>query len=110
MKFKDINFSQRHGSKNTALGVCLPGGSWVNKSLFEEAWTRVCEGLPSPDSKELHTAKSMYGSEDWDRLNFGVRNALGRCVKYFVVQGMLHLKIANPTKKGTRKYIGILAG
>ena len=109
MKYQDIKFYERSGSKNAALGMHLPGGYWVSKSLFDEAWTRVFEGLPSPDCKELHTAKSMYGSKAWEELGFGARIALGRCVKYFVDREMLPLKIANPTKKGTRKYISIFA-
>lgn len=31
--------------------------------------------------------------------------ALGRCIKFFSVQGMLPLEVANPGKKGKRHYL-----
>jgi hypothetical protein len=104
MQFSEIQFTEHKWRYGTSLGFPI-AGHWVAKSTLIDAWNHVCKGIPSADSRAEHTAKSMYGEGEWKNLPFGRQLALGRCVKFFVDKGMLPLKISNPTKKGTRKYV-----
>ena len=104
MQFSDIKFIEHGGRYGSSKGFRIHG-YWVFQSTIEDSWYRVCKGLPSADCRAEHTAKSMYGEDDWIRLSFGMQLALGRSVKFFVDHEMLPLKVSNPTKKGARKYI-----
>lgn len=105
MNFDDINFGQRGGTYKPGLGYLLPGGYWVKKKYFEVAWKNASENLHKLDWKFSQTAESLCGKPCWLMQSFGERIALGRCIKYFVDHEMLPLRLANPGKKGKRKYL-----
>lgn len=104
MKFRDIKFDERGGSAKSGLGLFLPGRYWVSKKVFEVAWSQVRARFSALDWQVQHTAESILGETFWKPHKCGQRIALGRCVKYFVDHEMLPLRVANPTKKGKRKY------
>lgn len=105
MRFEDIDFQERSGSKAPGLGLLLPGNYWVHKSHFDEAWKLIHAANPALDWQGEQIAETLCADPDWKYRKCGIRIKLGRCVKYFVDQGMLPLKVANPGKKGKRKYI-----
>jgi hypothetical protein len=105
MKFEDITFSQRSRSGKSGLGLVLPGGYWVLKIVFEVAWSAVRPRWSTLDWRVPQTAETLCSDQIWKPRTCGERIALGRCVKYFVTQEMLPLRVANPNKKGKRKYV-----
>lgn len=105
MEFIDIPFCESGRKDRPGLGLYLPGGYWVGKTTFELAWHQVNKGLPATGCKVPHTARSMCGEEFWLDHKCGRQINFGRCIKYFVDHEMLPLKVANPTKKGSRKYV-----
>ena len=104
MKFEDIKFDERSGSAKSGPGLLLPGGYWVLKKYFEMAWTQVRANASGLDWRAQQTAESLLGETFWKPHKCGQRISLGRCVKYFVDQKMLPMRVANPGKKGKRKY------
>jgi hypothetical protein len=105
MKFKDISFDERGRFANSGPGLLLPGGYWVSKKIVELAWSQVRARFSALDWKVQQTAESLLGETFWKPRKCGQRIALGRCVKYFVDHEMLPLRVANPKKKGKRKYV-----
>lgn len=107
MEFSDINFYERSGAKTAGLGRHLPGGYWVQKAYFEITWRQVRAAIPALDwaSKPEQSAETLCGEAFWQaQKKGGPRLKLGRCVKYFVDHEMLALRVANPGKKGKRRY------
>ncbi len=105
MNFDDISYIERNGTKKSGPGLLLPGGYWVAKSTVVLAWVRVCEVLPRLPRDDKYCAETLCGVEFWKSHRCGKRIAFGRCIKYFVVHELLPLRVANPGKKGKRKYI-----
>jgi hypothetical protein len=103
MNFNDIDFYERGGTCKPVYGLHLYG-YWVEKTFFETAWTHALEQLPRLDWKVPQTSETICISTYWQAQQIGDRLRLGRCVKYFVDQGMLPLQVANPGKKGKKKY------
>ena len=103
MKFEVIAFYEEAGSGKHELGLHLKG-RWVPKKNFQTVWTGALEEIPKLDWTHLQTAETISGVPNWKKLPVGYRISLGRCLKFFVDEGMLPLRIANPGKKGTRKY------
>ena len=103
MVFEDIAFYERAGSSNHELGLYLKG-RWVPKKNFETVWAGALVEIPKLDWTRLQTAETISGVPGWKKLPVGYRISLGRCLIFFVEEEMLPLRIANPGKKGTRKY------
>jgi hypothetical protein len=104
MIFEDIAFYQQSGSKeNSEYGLHLKG-YWVQKIFFEEAWMQAQLNIPKLKWDKPQTVVAICGDKNWKSRKVGVRIRIGRCLKYFVGEGMLPLCIANPNKKGSRKY------
>ena len=82
-----------------------PGGYWVPKRYFELMWESALKQLPILDWSKDQTAETLFGGKErWLSHKVGGRIALGRCLKYFADNEMLPIKVANPKKKGKRKY------
>ena len=104
MKYSDINFTEHSWHYGTSLGFPVRG-YWVTKDLFDLMWRKANREIPKLDWSKQQTVVTIFGGKDeWQQLSFGQRIALGRCLKYFADQGMLPIRVANPGKKGTRKY------
>ena len=105
MKFSDIKFTEQGGRNGSSLGLNA-GGYWVAKVRFEEMWPRAKAAMQTLNWSKPQTVVTIFGDkEDWNSHPFGARIALGRCLKYFAAHDMLPIRVANPTKKGTRKYV-----
>lgn len=105
MKFSDIKFIEHSSRYGASVGVNA-GGYWVAKYLFEEMWPRAEAAMQTHDWSKPQTVVTIFGDKEaWDSHSFGARIALGRCLKYFADHEMLPIRVANPTKKGTRKYL-----
>lgn len=100
MKVNDINFYEREGY---GIGLHVRG-CWVGKLTFEIMWHRASISVHQVDWPELQTTESLYGKKDWRDVEFKRRLSLGRCLRFFSDHEMLPIEIANPTKKGKRKY------
>lgn len=85
-------------------GVTMPGGYWVDEDLVRTAWRLFWRGVHGLDPARSHPAEGLYGHEAWDRHHRRDRLKLGRCFKYFAVNQVLPITLANPDKKGKRKY------
>lgn len=107
MKFRDINFYDHSGSDRSGPGLYLPGGYWVPRSDFVLVWNQVRKGLPPVGCTDERTTKSMCGVEFWSPLKCGKKLAIGRCVKFFVANKILPLKLANRGKGASRKYVRV---
>jgi hypothetical protein len=106
MEFEDIEFEERQRGGKAEMGKVLPGGYWVAKWCFVEAWARSRATLPMLDLKRKQSTQSLCNDPGWTLKTLRVRYAFGRCIKYFVKHGMLPLYETNPGKKGPRRYLG----
>ena len=104
MRFEDINFFQRGGSHPPSFGLYTPGGFWVEKSYFVNAWTMIWAACPACVWQDVQTTEALCADANWKDRKHTPRNKFGRCVKYFVVHEMLDLEEANEGKGGPRKY------
>ena len=107
MEFEDIEYEERMGRYGPYFGLYMPGRYWVGKKYIEAAWIQVNQGLPLPGCRDKHTARMMCGDEFWLKYEFPEQLKLGRCVKFYVVNEMLPLRLANKGKGGSRQYIRI---
>ena len=86
------------------------GRPWVFKWIFELTWQRICSAIGDADWSVKQSSKSLFGDQvEWGNINHGIRQAIGRCLRYFVDQGMLPLRVLNPDATGT-KYYGLIGG
>jgi len=106
MKFEDIAFYERGGSDKPGLGRHLRG-YWVDKKWFEIAWTTASMNFPKLDWAVPQTTETICGEACWKAHWLVDRFRLGRCVRYFSDEEMLPIQVANPKKKGKRKYVRI---
>lgn len=105
MNFSDIEFIENGGRYGSPLGLNVRG-YWVQKCLFDLMWQRASETLPTLDFSKKQTIVTIFGDRElWVSQKFGVRIALGRCLKYFADHGLLPIRVANLNKKGTRRYV-----
>ena len=105
MQFSDIQFIEHGGRYGSSLGLNA-GGYWVAKLRFEQMWQRANATIQELNWSEPQTVVTIYGDkEDWLSYKVGARIALGRCLKHFADHDMLPIRVANPNKKGTRKYV-----
>ena len=103
MFFENIAFYERGGSDKPGLGQHLRG-YWVGKKWFEIAWTNASVEFSKLDWAKPQTTESLCGEACWKANGFGNRLRLGRCIRYFADEGILPIQVANPGKKGKRKY------
>jgi hypothetical protein len=107
MEFKEIKFEMHMSRYWHELALLLSGKYWVPKSDVLLAWNHFSKaGLPE-DYRTQVDAQILFGEPEavWKAMKVGKRIALGRCLKYFVDNGMLPLRLANPGKKGKKKYV-----
>lgn len=102
-RFAVTKFETRQGKGGPVVGLQL-GRNFVFKELFETAGKRFCLTIVGADWTKPQTAKSLFNDPGWDRLSFGRRIAIGRCLRYFVDQEFLLLGLLNPESTGTKKY------
>ena len=107
MRFEDIDFSDHCWFVTRGPGLVMPGGYWVPKADFVLGWNQVRNGLPPVGSTCAYTTKEMCDDEFWQSIKIGKKLAIGRCVRFFVTNKMLPLKLTNPKKRGSRKYVRI---
>lgn len=103
MKFEDIAFYERTGSDKPGFGRHLRG-YWVDKKWFEVAWTNASVNFHKLDWTKEQTTETICGEACWKTSGLGTHLKLGRCVRYFADEGMLPIRVANPGKKGKKKY------
>lgn len=82
----------------------MPGGYWVSRALIAESFRMFWRCVPKLKPTRKHTARQMCSDPGWAERPRGQRLAIGRCFKYFEVHGVLPITLANPGKRGTRKY------
>ncbi len=104
--FKAMRYSKRSVKNGPGTGLDL-GRHWVFEEQFRAAWARLCAGLATADWSKPQTARSLYNDPDWESMKFGVRIAIGRCLRFFVKREMLPLKVINPQATGTKLYMPI---
>ena len=103
MKFEDIDYYECIRFGKTAIGQHLHG-YWVSKSDFKLMWQYASVAMHQVDWSVPQSAETLYGKARWLDLKVGKRIALGRCLKYFAENDVLPVRVANPKKKGKRKY------
>ena len=105
MEFSDISFTEHGGRYGSTLGFLAPGGYFVFMRTAKLMLQRANEELPKLDWSQQQTAETIFGGKvRWLAHNVGARIALGRSLKYFADHEMLPLEVANPRKRGKRKY------
>ena len=102
--FDSIRYKKFQGKNGPAIGIKL-GKPLVFKWIFQQAWKSFVENIETVDWHVKQSSKSLFGdAAKWDKLAFGVRQAIGRCLRYFVDHGMLPLRVLNPDATGTKYY------
>lgn len=101
--FSDIPFTSRSGQQDQ-LGRLMPGGYWVEQQMFEVAWFQAIESIDLLVPGKRYSAEDVCNPALWGRLWRSEAIMLGRCLKYFVVNGLLPLIEANAGKRGKRMY------
>ena len=99
-----IRFSECCASKQAGLGLEIRG-YWVQKSVFELAQKLINATFTTLTWNKPLQVKNICADPDWGSWPWGLRFKLGRCLKYFVEEGMLPLTIVNPGKGGPRRYM-----
>jgi len=107
MKFENIKFCDRSRGTRTEVGLVLSGRYWVQKEYFDLAWRLAPAGYRAVDWQKPQTAETLCDDTSWGELTVSARRKLGRCIKFFAEMGMLPIKVANPGKKGKRKYVQV---
>lgn len=102
--FMALRFAKRSGKKGPSTGLDL-GRHWVFEGQIRTAWERIRAGLATADWSRPQTAESLFNDPNWKSMKFGVRIAIGRCLRFFVNHGMLPLKVINPYSTGTKQYM-----
>ena len=86
------------------------GRPWVFKWIFQTAWEKFSTAIASANWSVKQSSKSLFGDEaGWKKYGEGTRQAIGRCLRYFVDHGLLPLRVLNPDATGT-KYYGLIGG
>lgn len=104
MSFDGIDFCESGRRDRPGLGLYVRG-YWVGKTTMEMAWKQVAANLAALNLGEKQTAETLCGKAFWQEQNCSKRLSLGRCVKFLVDQEFIPLQVANPGKKGKRKYV-----
>ena len=103
-RFDAMKFESFVGRKGSGVGKRL-GHHWVFSWQFQTTWEKVCKGISAADWTKKQTAKSLFNDpEIWSAMKHGIRHAIGRCLRYFVDNGMLPLYVINPKSTGTKYY------
>lgn len=102
-RFAVTKFETRQGKGGPMDGLQL-GRNFVFKDIVETGWQTFRTAIEGADWTKPQTAKSLFNDPNWDRLSFGRRIAIGRCLRYFVDHEMLLLGLLNPESTGTKKY------
>lgn len=94
-----------HGGKfGCQIGMFMPGGFWVPKCDIVMAWRNAKVRFESIAWTQKVGADAFFEKQEWKEFPFGKKLALGRCIKFFCVEGLLPIEVANPGKKGRRYY------
>jgi len=101
---KDIRFEENGGKYGKQRGVFMPGGFWVPQGDVELAWKNASTRYPRIDWDGKVCSATFFDPDEWKGYPFGKQLALGRCIKFFSIHGMLGIEVANPRKKGKRFY------
>jgi hypothetical protein len=104
-RLAQMPYKSHYESGDTFLAIKMPGGKWVAKCHFEETWTLFWRSVGLLDSGRKYLAKSLCNDPSWEDRPRGQRIAFGRCIKYFATHRVLPITLANPGKKGSRKYV-----
>lgn len=103
-RFETIKYQTSNGPRGPGVGKTL-GRPWVFKWIFQEMWQRACNNIATADWSVKQSTKSLYNDADtWCDMKHGVRQAYGRCLRYFADHQMLPLHVINPKATGTKYY------
>ena len=81
-----------------------PGGYWVKEETMRTAWRQFWIYVDRLDPNHIYCAQDLAAVADWDDQPRGWRIAMGRCYKYFAVNGVLPITIVNPEAAYNFKY------
>jgi hypothetical protein len=104
--FESLKYDKPNCKKGQVSGRYL-SRHFVFEWQFRTSWEKICAGLTTVDWSKPQTAKSLYNYPGWNSMKFGMRIAIGRCLRFFVNQGMLPLRVINPNATGTKRYLPI---
>lgn len=96
---------RRHKLPDAEEGLEMPGGYWVSRALLLEVFRMFWRCASDLRPARKHTARQMCSDPGWEDRPRGQRLAIGRCIKYFEVHGVLPIRLLNPDTRGTRKYL-----
>lgn len=101
---EDISFEERGSKRGTVKGIVMPSGVWVAQEILELALQNAKSRLQDIDWRKKVCSATFFDPAEWKHFRFGKQLALGRCIKFFSVNGILPIEVANPDKKGKRFY------
>lgn len=104
-RFLRIPTQSRYRQPGAEEGIEMPGGYWVSRVLLADAFRMFWRCASNLKATRKHTAKQMCSDPGWEDRPRGQRLAIGRCIKYFEVNQILPITLANAGKRGTRRYL-----
>jgi len=83
----------------------LKWGKWeVDQDTVCKAWLLFWGSAHMLDKSKSHTAKELACTPEWEVRPDGWKRAMGRCYKYFALERVLPITIANPGAAYNFKY------
>lgn len=94
--FAAIKFEKRQGGNGTTRGLQL-GPHFVFDWLVKDAWAHFAAGIPPANVVKFYSSEDLFNdAERWAALDKPFHIAIGRCLAFFVREGMLPLFCVNP--------------
>ena len=105
-RFEAIEYVTHPCRKSTVIGRQL-GPHFVFKWIFLDAWNHISANIATADRYHFHTTESLFNdAKAWAGYEKSTRIAIGRCLAYFVREGMLPLFCVNP--QGSNKLYALI--
>ena len=101
---QNIKFIEHGGRYGQNLGMFMPGHYWVPAPEIDLTWIFATAHLDKVDWTKKVYAETVFTKDVWCTFTKHQKHCFGRSLKYFTVQGMLPIEVANPNKKGKRFY------
>lgn len=103
-RFARLPYEQRTEAGFTYKVCKLSGRYLIAQYHFKEVWELFWRSVGNLDPARKHTTVALCNDPTWYDRPRGQRIALGRCIKYLAIQGVLPITPANLGKSGPRKY------
>lgn len=104
--FARLEYRMPQGSPNGPAGLQVTPINFVHKWIVQKSWACFSATLSVCDQTAVWSAKKLFNdAQAWEGYSKGVRQSIGRCLRYFVDHGMLPLHCINDHMQGGKLYV-----